>query len=453
MLTCFCFVTGLWRYCLCVVRIIVHQSVFGHTRGEEFLSLFLKIPKSKIMLSCRHMMTLLVCCSYCSSSSLDSFLVSEEEEYVSRAVTMENGERILGRSYIGENYEPLTSSERNYDSFEFFQEILEVTGNTKLKRIAVALRNRLGHHNTIWGTKVPNRDGGVVEFELYWAIDGDSTFVPVPTEVASTLRPWVDMNSSGCDLNMLDDLVRNDALSMFSIDIDATLLETGRVNKINVYLEYPNGAAYFRSKAFECSLDRFELSNVYTGFEIAEDAVVNAHAKSSVHYPYNALKSYADCILRRPDLSSNFISSVYPLRPLMICHASKSFPSRDGMYFSGIDVDQLHFFLSRGSHGACSSRIVSGVSLSPDLRNSCIEDKNPADSLLLCESNSSSSTNSVLRLEHLTWHWPKTLLHRIDSLRDRLKGLRFDVGFDYAITPGSNHRRVSFLKSAFYGSF
>ena len=88
---------------------------------------------------------------------------------------------------------------------------------------------------------------------------------------------------------------------------------------------------------------------------------------SSVHYPYNALKSYADCILKRPDLSSNFLSNLYPIRPLMICHATKSFPSRDGMYFSGIDVDQLLFFLSRGSHGACSSRILSGISLGKDV--------------------------------------------------------------------------------------
>ena len=33
-----------------------------------------------------------------------------------------------------------------------------------------------------------------------------------PTEVAKTLRPWIDMESSGCDLSMLDALVRRDVL-------------------------------------------------------------------------------------------------------------------------------------------------------------------------------------------------------------------------------------------------
>ena len=345
----------------------------------------------------------------------------------------------------------MTSSASNYDSFELFEEVLDVLGVSKLRRMAVALRNRFGQHTTLWGAKVPNREGSVVEFELYWSIDGDSAAVQLPTEVAKTLRSWIDMESSGCDLSMLDELVRRDALSMFSIDIDASALESGKVSKINVYLEYPNGAAYFRSRAYECSRNnRFELSNVYTGFEIEHDNVVDAHAKSSVHYPYNALKSYADCILKRPDLSSNFLSNLYPIRPLMICHATKSFPSRDGMYFSGIDVDQLLFFLSRGSHGACSSRILSGISLGKDVgihnRAHCDDNDKEKMGFNVCNS-------SALHPEFFTWNWPESLLQRMDALRDRLRGIRFDVGFDYAIVPGSDHRKLSFLKSAFYGSF
>ena len=330
-----------------------------------------------------------------------------------------------------------------------------------MRNIAIALRNRFGYHTTIWGVKQANKKQGVLEFELYWSIDGDSTAIQLPTEVAKTLRPWIDMTSSGCDISMLDSLVRSDAISMFSIDIDTSTLESGRVSKINVYLEYPKGAAYFRSRAYECSQDnRFELSNVYTGFEILHENTVDFHMKSSFHYPYNALQSYADCILKRPDLSSNLLSSMYPIRPLMICHASKSFPSRDGMYFSGIDVDQLHFFLSRGSHGACSSRIVSGISLvdkgddfatrmhcddSYEHNGNLDEEKD----VRVCQNFSSIALNPEL----FTWNWPESVLNLIDSLRDRLRGIRFDVGFDYAVVQDSNHRRLSFLKSAFYGSF
>ena len=99
------------------------------------------------------------------------------------SVLTENGDRMLGRSYIGEDYEPLTFSASNYDSFELFEEVLDVLGVSKLRRMAVALRNRFGQHTTLWGAKVPNLEGSVVEFELYWSIDGDSAVIQYPTEV------------------------------------------------------------------------------------------------------------------------------------------------------------------------------------------------------------------------------------------------------------------------------
>ena len=104
-----------------------------------------------------------------------------------------------------------------------------------------------------------------------------------------------------------------------------------------------------------------------------------------------------------------------------------------------------HHFLSRGPLGACSSRVLTQPHVADD--NIRCDEQDAA--MKIC-TNSKNYSASLLRS---TWHWPSKILERIDSLRNRLKGLRFDVGFDYAIVPDSNHRRLSFLKSAFYGTF
>ena len=118
---------------------------------------------------------------------------------------------------------------------------------------------------------------------------------------------------------------------MFSIDIDASALESGKVSKINVYLEYPM-VPHISSERMSVHETIDSSCRTYTRFEIEHDSVVDAHTLSPRYHPYNALRvMYTH--LEATDLSSNFLSNLYPIRPLMICHATKSFPSRDGMYF------------------------------------------------------------------------------------------------------------------------
>lgn len=352
------------------------------------------------------------------------------------------GRRVFGRSFIMKNYEPLTSAEHDdelLDSFDLFNLILNTTATTEteeessrsIQALVDTLRTSIGEHNTIWGVKVPATAGEIaLEYELYWCNDGDATRSVRPTEIARLMRPWVDWNASGCDLDTIDELVRRGIVSMFSVDIPAGSQMPVSAQKINVYFDDKalthRGGADFICQSYACDATGIHLANTYVSYELEHESAIASRAMASPNYPYLASESYIMCALFRwPQMTSA------PPRPFWIVHATKT-SGRDGLYFAGASVNNFLQFLKSGPDGGCEESLAALYEESDDAK--------PRD---VCEADECDEAGSP-------WHWPLAFVRALEVDRTRFEALRVDIGVDYA----SNARRdrVAFQRTALFGT-
>ena len=366
-----------------------------------------------------------------------------------------------------------------FDAYDLFQILVRhiqypPIESRKLTKIATKLRGQFGEHSTIWGLKQKRRsrivtptecprtataatpslplskvnstktaplDAPLPEWELYWALDGDIEGPAIlPSHVEHALSPWLDLASAGCDLHMLDDLVRQGVVTMFSVDIDLQALRSRRLRKINVYVEEETCAeeARFETRSYACDADGFTRKNRYVSYPTRRIDRILERFETSVNYPDKLHDEYVACVLGRPELyrgepREGHVQFIDYATKLVenddggrLPQAFSSTAVRDGLYFAGIGIEQLLAFLRTGPAGDCVRRDAHGTP--------------PASA---------------------TWDWPPEILDALQNARLGLSALRFDVGFDFQVVAGKtgggcgggDAQSIRFHKSGFYGSF
>ena len=231
-----------------------------------------------------------------------------------------------------------------------------------------ALQAELGRFRTVWGVKQVD---GRLAWELYFY---DYQRRSRDVSITRCLESIAHITS--CKIAVNEGL----PYFMFSMDIDEDLVEGNReLDTLHIYIGNP-GSTVSPGIAYAVSSTTTTLENVYFFFD-ARRQMADAARKiaTSVHIDDTVLD--VNNVLR-PELRDCHT----------ICIANKQ--NQDTVYFSGINVDQLIFFL--------------------------------------------------------TWlQYPQPIRRFVETNRCRLDHLLYDVGFDYT----SSGDELHILKSGYYGVF
>jgi len=236
-------------------------------------------------------------------------------------------------------------------------------------RVIDRLRAQLGPGRTVWGLK---HRGGALSWELY-------VYDPGRERAEATIAAVL-----GC----LDGLVvapplpdRPIAHHMWSLELDGAALAGGPGARLTCYVNGADQAG--ASRSYTLGDQGPELANLYTFHDprVAPRAIIE-RVTTSVH-------------LGTP--SAGLAAVLWPglHRCRRLCVANKR--AADGLYFSGVDTDQLALFLTRLG-------------------------------------------------------WPAPLRSHVDDRRARYGHLAWDLGFDFTIGAGSNPA-PAIAKSAVYATF
>lgn len=230
------------------------------------------------------------------------------------------------------------------------------------------IRTNIGMFRTVWGTK---QIAGEMQWEFYFydyqRRDRDVSI----TRVLDLIRPLIS-----CDLEP-DERI---PYFMFSMDIDEQLLAGRRnLDDLQIYIGNP-GSTVSSGIAYEQRGDQLSLKNLYCFFD----------AKRQLRQVAEKIQCSAH--LGRQSVALDQI--LYPqLRTChTICVANKK--DCDTIYFSGVDVSQLSFFLEK-------------------------------------------------------FDYPEATREWVTQHRSQLDHLLFDVGFDYH----ADQQGLHVVKSGYYGVF
>lgn len=231
-----------------------------------------------------------------------------------------------------------------------------------------AIRDAIGPFRTVYGIKLL---GGALAWELYFYDYRRVAREVSMTRVLAALRPF-----ARCDVRPNEHL----PYFMFSLDIDAPLLAGARdLDVVHMYVGNP-GSTVSSGIAYALRPRGTTLENFYFFFD-AHSQLQEAADKISCSAYFDAARVPLDEVL------------IPELRACQtICVANKQ--THDCVYFSGIDVGQLIYFLQR-------------------------------------------------------FDYPEPIVAFVREHRLQLDHLRFDVGVDYRMENG----RLRSLKSGYYGVF
>jgi hypothetical protein len=271
--------------------------------------------------------------------------------------------------YVLAPYVPPTNAEGKLRAVNLLYESFAFMG-VEAQGVALvdALRDGLGQGATVFGIK---HVGGKLTWELYF-------YNPARD------RPGVNPEGIAELLSSIFEIApkwpRRFAWHMFSIDFDAQSLLRRKVEQVHVYVngsEQPGA-----SRSYCLSSGGLVLENLYTFHDprLGIDDLLD-RLRASVHID-----------TERGHLAHVLWPELFRCR--RICVANK--PRADGMYFSGLTVDQALF---------------------------------------------------MLRVQT----WPTPILELLTSRKDRLDHVLWDAGFDFQLEAGATSPTIS--KSALYANF
>jgi hypothetical protein len=186
----------------------------------------------------------------------------------------------------------------------------------------LALQDLLGRDMTVWGVKW---DGARLFWEIY-VYDPEKEDPNATLDgIARALQPW---------LRVLPHPRESIPYQMVSIDLDESTLARGTIDEANLYLTGELGHA---GRSYKARPGGFELENTYR--------FLDAKREIDQILPLVKASVFVDTT-DPPLLSKVLIPELFACKK--ICVAKKRF--RDGIYFSGIAVEQLLFFLKRFSY-------------------------------------------------------------------------------------------------------
>ena len=266
-------------------------------------------------------------------------------------------------------YQPVATTEGKLRSVNLLFQAFQVAGiNPRVLELVAALRAALGAFQTVWGVKF---QGGRLLFEFYFTDYARRERKLSATAVLKTLATLVHVS-----------VKVNEHLPYFmcSLDVDDDLLTGQRqLDEVQLYIGNP-GSQVSSGIAYAVRNMESVLRNFYFFFD-ARKNLEEAAAKVLCSAQLDATQVHIDQVF---------------LPPLRHCHtlcvANK--PRHDGVYFSGITVEQLLFFLRE-------------------------------------------------------FRYPAALTGFVHDQKSLLDHLLFDVGFDYT----SRGQEVIVAKSGFYGVF
>ena len=278
-------------------------------------------------------------------------------------------DRDPARNYCLWDYVPVRPAADKFRSVNLLYQSFDHAGiDARAYDIVEAIREGIGAFRTVFGVK---QIGARLAWEFYfYDYERRSREVSI-SRVLAALRPLVR-----CDVPV------NEALAyfMFSLDLDAELAAGGRdLDVVHMYVGNP-GSTVSSGIAYALRRGSTTLENFYFFFDAAlQLGEAGDKIRSSAYFDETRLS--LDEVLV-PELSSC----------QTICVANKQ--THDCVYFSGIAVEQLLFFLERRGY-------------------------------------------------------PPPIVAFVRDNRANLDHLLFDVGFDYRMESG----RLAVLKSGYYGVF
>lgn len=266
-------------------------------------------------------------------------------------------------------YSPNAPAEDKYRSVNLLFESFDYAGvDGRAFEFVEAIRAAIGDFRTVFGIKLAcNR----LSWEFYFYDYARRQREVSIGRVLTAIRPFVS-----CDVPVNENL----PYFMFSLDLDADLVSRRRpLDVVHMYIGNP-GSTVSSGVAYAVRAGATTLENFYFFFD-GRSQRDNAADKicSSAHF--DATRLPVDAVLA-PELREC----------RTICVANKQ--THDCIYFSGVDVAQLLWFLGR-------------------------------------------------------LDYPRTISEFVQDNRRNLDHLLFDVGFDYRMEGGA----LALLKSGYYGVF
>ena len=267
------------------------------------------------------------------------------------------------------SYAPARPAEDKFRSVNLlYQSFEHACVDARAFDVVDAIRDGIGPFRTVFGVKMlPGR----LAWELYFYDYQRRSREVSMTRVLDAMRPLVR-----CEITPPESL----PYFMFSVDLDAELAAGKRaLDVVHMYVGNP-GSAVSSGIAYAVRSGGTTLENFYFFFDGAtQRAEAAGKICSSAYFDDTRLPVEAVLV---PELA----------RCQTICVANKQ--THDCVYFSGVDVEQLAFFLERLGY-------------------------------------------------------PAPIQAFVRENRARLDHLLFDVGFDYRMEQG----RIAVLKSGYYGVF
>lgn len=268
--------------------------------------------------------------------------------------------------YCLQPYEPRRSARGGLRGETLLWESLAVAGaSADLGRLLDRVREHAGKDATIWGTKW-------LEDRLSWELYFYDPQKEHPRVHATDLGPAL-----GPALTFAAPLRADLPYMMWSFDLFPDFSPGTVVESVNYYLAEPVGQA---GRSYKATATRTELDNVYHFF----------HPKTAIREVLSRIRSSAFVDFTRLDVAKVLFPELFTCQK--ICVAKKR--TADAVYYSGITIEQLLWFLER-------------------------------------------------------FAYPAPLVRFARAHRARFEHLRFDVGIDYRLDAGG---RLITPKSSFYSS-
>jgi hypothetical protein len=220
--------------------------------------------------------------------------------------------------YCLQPYRPRTTTRGKARSENLLWHALEVSGLSAAKPALHALQDALGRDMTVWGWKF---DGAQSWVELYF-------YDPQKEDVRASVPGLKEILAPHLALTPnVPDWVR---YMMVSFDLKPVTFETGVVDEVNLYL---TGTDEHAGRSYRVRAGEARLDNTYRFLPPKQEIdTVLSLLQSSMFIDYDASPTV---------LSKVLIPNLFACKRICIAKKQQS----DGVYYSGIDIDQLLWFL------------------------------------------------------------------------------------------------------------